>query len=382
MENQNLKLPIINTNRVLISGEIINEQEENNKSSRYSKQSFIINSPQHKKHISSYSKSSSGVNLKSGRSVMTIKSKFSKEVNNEIDTGYEIQKLESSLKFLESNTQSFNLNHNNLKNERTNELYNQIQIIKATYRRALKESQQPKVLKLQLFSDLVKNDRSNFFKHLKNEKNNVNHIYINQVNNANDNDTIKDENKSYSNNNTKLVKNNENNYQIKNINPSKVDNYNDVNNNEDGEENLKLNKNLSIKNNNHNEVISNNLYSNTYSSQLWLLEQCIPLYKKILFLSPKNLNILIEVSDLYLQLNDISSAITYLKRAKELNPGNDAILSKLESLQFAKGVIFLKDDTISIHNFFDSDVGTIKSNAFLTETLNDISTSLSKLYFR
>ena len=70
------------------------------------------------------------------------------------------------------------------------------------------------------------------------------------------------------------------------------------------------------------------------------------------------------MADLHMSLNDISSAISYLNQAKKLFPYDDLINQKLESFQFAKGIIMLKNDLISIENLIEILEDENKKNHF------------------
>lgn len=127
--------------------------------------------------------------------------------------------------------------------------------------------------------------------------------------------------------------------------------------------------------------------------QLSILEECFILYKKLLFLDSENVQVLVQLSQLYLQMYDISSAITYLKKAKDLDPYNDDITNKLESLQFAKGIIMLKNDQVSVENLLSSKmrnkeenkrgcIAEIPKDDYITTNVDINSNSVFYIYFR
>ena len=123
-----------------------------------------------------------------------------------------------------------------------------------------------------------------------------------------------------------------------------------------------------------------------------ILEKTIPIYKKMLFINSKDSAILNETSNVFLQMGDISSAITYLKSAVKYDPDNLEIKEKLESLHFAKGILMLKNDSICIDSFLSSSINTDKNKKtklkekgkerfFLTENESQTELSSNSLFF-
>lgn len=109
---------------------------------------------------------------------------------------------------------------------------------------------------------------------------------------------------------------------------------------------------------------------------LSLLEKTIPIYKKILFYDQENVNILNELCDVYLQLNDLNSALTCIKQAYEYDTNNISIKQKLEKIHLAKGIIMLKKDGVSKDNLNklmkNKNQENSQENAFLTGISNII----------
>lgn len=73
-------------------------------------------------------------------------------------------------------------------------------------------------------------------------------------------------------------------------------------------------------------------------------EDCIPIYKKLIYIEPNYKDYYLQMADVHILIGDLSTALTYQNKARQLDISDPDAACRLEAMQISKGFILLKNN--------------------------------------